>query len=114
MLVLFFKKRQAFPKLYMIYLFTALAINLVDYFIAEGIPAVAENAEINDKTDIIRYGVTVCLWSYYLVKSQRVKNTFIEKAAPQSPIQQQIERPTIPPPIISKPPVNAPGIDPSR
>jgi len=114
MLVLFFKKRQAFPKLYMIYLFTTLAINLVDYFIVEGIPAVAENAEINDKSEIIRYAVTVCLWSYYLVKSQRVKNTFVEQAAPQSPIQQQIERPTTPPPIISKPPVNAPVINQSR
>lgn len=114
MLVLFFKKRQTFPKLYMIYLFTTLALSLVDYFVADYIPAVAENADISAKKEIIRYGVTVCIWSLYLVKSQRVKHTFVEKAAPQIPIQQQIERPTIPPPIISKPPVNAPVINHSR
>ena len=114
MLVLFFKKRHAFPKLYIIYFFTTLSLNLVDYFVADCIPAVAKNADISDKKEIIQYGVTVCIWSFYLMKSQRVKNTFVEKATPQNPIQQHIKRPALPPPAISKPSRDGPGISHSR
>ena len=115
MLVLFFKKRHTFPKLYIIYFFTTLSLNLVDYFIADCIPAVAENADFNDtKKEIIQYGLSVCIWSFYLMKSQRVKNTFVEKAAPQNPIQKHIKRRALPPPTIGKPPKDAPGISHSR
>lgn len=91
MLVLFFKKRQSFPNIYVIYLFTTLALSLMDYFFADGIPAAAEKTDIRYQKEIIRYGVYVCIWTFYLMKSRRVRNTFVKKAAKQNPVQRDME-----------------------
>ena len=109
MLVLFFKKRQSFPNIYMIYLFATLALNLVDYFIADGLPAAADKADTSYQKEIIRYGVNVCIWSFYLMKSKRVKNTFVEKAAKQNPAQRHMKGALTPPPKIIKSPWNTPA-----
>ena len=93
----------------MIYLFATLALNLVDYFIADGLPAAADKADTSYQKEIIRYGVHVCIWSFYLMKSKRVKNTFVEKAAKQNPAQRHMKGALTPPPKIIKSPWNTPA-----
>ena len=78
MVILFFQKRYTFPKIYIIYLFTTLAGLTIDYFVARAIPFIREQKTAKDSAEIIGYGISVVIWGLYFLKSQRVKNTFVE------------------------------------
>jgi len=75
---LFFKKKAAFPKWYLICAACSMAFLLVDTLV---ISLMFPKIEMFTEDTIIALAVSVialCLWSPYLLKSDRSKNTFIQ------------------------------------
>lgn len=77
MAILFFQKRISFPKIFIAYLIITFSVTLLDLVIAEKIPTLNSGDMSESTRDLIRQGVYAFIWSIYLVKSERVKNTFV-------------------------------------
>ncbi len=72
LLCLFFSKRQAFPRAFILTI-CALALFLILDDIGVSILSIKTNAS---HTDAIRGGFYACIWTWYMLKSKRVKTTF--------------------------------------
>jgi hypothetical protein len=69
--ILFFKKRKIFPRYFIIYLAANFVLILIDYLIIAGVnPSV-------DASDLGRAFIASAIWIPYLLKSRRVKATFV-------------------------------------
>lgn len=77
LLRLFFAKRKEFPRLYIIYSVLSLGFVLIDAWAAGFIPAVAAQNDPSTIKEIARSLVGCVLWIPYMLKSRRVKNTFV-------------------------------------
>ena len=78
LIYLFFKKKDIFPKYYIfISLFSILAIPVGSYLVATIMPNV-EAFDADTIKSIIQSLVAGAIWIPYMLKSKRVKNTFIE------------------------------------
>jgi Protein of unknown function (DUF2569) len=73
----FFRRKRLFPALFVVFVCARLAFDLLDTLLAQTIPAIADRAEVNWDTSLrtLLYGV---LWTAYMFRSRRVKNTFVE------------------------------------
>lgn len=73
----FFRRKRLFPALFVIFVCARVVVSLVDTLLAQMIPAVDDRAELNWETNLraLLYGV---LWTAYMFRSRRVKNTFVE------------------------------------
>ena len=69
--ILFFKKRKEFPRYFIIYLAANFVLILIDYLIIAGVNPSA------DASDLGRAFIASAIWIPYLLKSRRVKETFV-------------------------------------
>jgi hypothetical protein len=72
---LFFTRRKGFPKLYIAYLVGFAIFLILDDVGCELIPSLKSSGK--DHTEAIRAAFYAILWSLYMIKSKRVKATFI-------------------------------------
>ncbi len=79
MIVLFFQKRWSFPKIYIIYLLVIFSMMVIDLVVAEAIPTLNDDNLAETIKELFRQGVYTIIWSLYLIKSERVKNTFVKR-----------------------------------
>jgi hypothetical protein len=77
LLGLFFSKRRAFPNLFIALILGQAIFLILDDVGAALIPALQTDATIKDHTEAIRAIFYAIIWSLYMVKSRRVKATFI-------------------------------------
>ena len=88
LLYLYFQKAPRFPKLFIAYLVLNLVFVTADYFLSGMIPAVAASTDNESVREIVRGLIGACIWVPYMLRSKRVKNTFVERpfaAAPAAP-----------------------------
>lgn len=77
-LCLFFGKRRAFPNLFIILALGNVAFLILDNIGCVLIPFLKSTISSKDHRDAIRAVFYAIIWSLYMVKSQRVKATFIK------------------------------------
>jgi hypothetical protein len=78
LLVLLFSKSWRFPKVFIGFAFLNLAFIVLDSIAGNQIPAVAEAPGNDTAREIGRAFVMVLVWVPYMLKSKRVKNTFVK------------------------------------
>jgi hypothetical protein len=81
-IVLFFKKSPAFPKVAIGVLLGNLAFVVVDTLVARAIPAIAEQSGPDAYQDLFRGVIACAIWVPYLLRSRRVRNTFVRPPEP--------------------------------
>ncbi|MFP4348737.1 MAG: DUF3857 domain-containing protein [Desulfococcaceae bacterium] len=77
MVILFFQKRNAFPRIFIIYLVGVFLLQVVDQVWGQAIPSLQDSQTPADFKNLIRAAIHTTVWSLYFHKSQRVKNTFV-------------------------------------
>jgi hypothetical protein len=84
LLVLFFKKSKKFPKLAIIWLLAIGVVQIIDFLLIQQIPSVASQPAGMDAIKYMgRSIVGIIIWVPYFLRSQRVKNTFVEFSSKQ-------------------------------
>jgi hypothetical protein len=78
LLFIFFKRSKTFPKSYIFLSVAALIFIAVDFFAADLIPAIASQDDSENMQQLIRAIVGCAVWVPYMLKSERVKATFVE------------------------------------
>lgn len=76
-LFLFLKKSKHFPKTFIITLVASVIFNLIDIVLCKQIPAIVELGSADIYVDLLKNIFALALWGTYVLKSKRVKNTFI-------------------------------------
>lgn len=76
-LVLFFKKSKLFPKLWIINICTFLLFGIIDLLLCRQVHFIVEQGMNDFYQPIIQSFFTLGIWGTYLMKSKRVKDTFI-------------------------------------
>lgn len=74
-LALFLKRRSSFPRVAMLVLVSGVLLQCVDLALSAQMPTL--KATEKDIATIVRAVIGVSLWSAYLIRSQRVKATFV-------------------------------------
>jgi len=74
---LFFAKHRLFPKAYIALLVLNAVFLVLDELAANRIPFVASQADTSSAREIFRATLAALIWSTYMLKSRRVKATFI-------------------------------------
>jgi hypothetical protein len=74
---LFFSRKSMFPKSYIILLLANVTFLLIDELVANKIPFVASESGASSTRDLGRAVVQAIIWCAYMVKSRRVKATFV-------------------------------------
>ena len=69
-------RRDIFPKVMIGYLACNFALVLFDYFLTDQIPSVSLSDDNSAGNEIFRSIVAAAIWIPYLLKSERVKQTF--------------------------------------
>jgi hypothetical protein len=78
LLRLFFSKRRSFPRLFIAFILCQVVFVILDDVGCVLIPALRSNAAVQDHTEAIRAVIYAIIWVPYMVKSRRVKATFIQ------------------------------------
>jgi hypothetical protein len=77
-LCLFFSKRRQFPKVYITFLAANAGFLLIDEIGGNAIPLVATaSGHEASRTDLFRAMFAALIWGSYMLKSRRVKSTFV-------------------------------------
>ena len=77
LLVFFFPKSRLLPKLIIFYLVLNLLFVAGDFFLADLIPAVAEQSNPHSAKELGRAIIGAMIWVPYFLFSKRVKQTFV-------------------------------------
>jgi hypothetical protein len=77
LLIFFFRKSRLLPKLMISYLILSLLFVVSDFFLADLIPAVADQRNYQDTKEIARAVIGTIVWVPYFLVSKRVKQTFV-------------------------------------
>lgn len=77
LLFLLFRKSRLFPKSMIVYLLTVFALIALDYAASRAIPAVAAQDDPESRRVFVRAGISCAIWIPYLLKSKRVRVTFV-------------------------------------
>lgn len=83
LVVFFLQKNTLLPRWIIIYMVANAIFLLTDYIVANFIPLVAESADDESLRDVVRSFVTALIWIPYFLRSERVKNTFINRLRPE-------------------------------
>jgi hypothetical protein len=73
----FFGKYRQTPKLFIIWIASHAAMQLVDVILGSQIPAVAAETDQQSIMDLARALVGAAIWIPYFLRSKRVANTFV-------------------------------------
>lgn len=76
-LVIFYGKKRIFPRLMIIFYSVSLAIGIIDLVLSYQIPIMRELADGSSIREILKSVIACIIWIPYLMKSERVQNTFI-------------------------------------
>ena len=76
-LVLFFMKRKAFPKFFLLLLWASAILVVSDELIGRQIPFLAKESDAASARLAFRAVFHAVLWTAYTLKSRRVQATFI-------------------------------------
>jgi hypothetical protein len=76
-LCLFFTKRRAFPKVYIMLIIANAVFLIIDHFWAQMIPHLRAISSEKYATQAFRAAFYATIWTLYMLKSKRVKATFI-------------------------------------
>ncbi|MFC1572225.1 DUF2569 family protein, partial [Candidatus Eisenbacteria bacterium] len=76
-LLLFFKKRRALPRVFIASLIATLVFSGMDHVLGEMIPAVAQDAGNDSMKQLVRAVIQAAVWAPYFSVSKRVKATFV-------------------------------------
>ncbi|MEN8128493.1 MAG: DUF3857 domain-containing protein [Planctomycetota bacterium] len=74
LIIMFFAKHRAFPPTYILIRVFALVVAFTSYVLLNQIPEMAEEV---DPGDIVRETISAAIWCSYMLRSRRVKATFI-------------------------------------
>ena len=74
----FFMKTRLAPRLLMMWFGFSAVFVLIDFFVANLIPAVAAHDDPDSTKEVIRALVAAIIWVPYFLVSKRVKATFVE------------------------------------
>ena len=77
MLVLFFQRRTCFPKLMIGFYIASAVLQGADVMMSSLLPAIPVTAK--DYSTLVRVVISSIIWSAYLLRSQRVKATFVRR-----------------------------------
>ncbi len=78
LIVLYFKKRDSFPRLFSIYVVGSLIFLAVDHLLSQSLLASSPSYFTDEELgDLVRQLIYVAIWVPYLFRSERVKQTFI-------------------------------------
>jgi hypothetical protein len=77
-LVLFFRKRKSFPRSFIACQFTALGGGAIACWLSNNISNLPDVTKSSELTQLLRQGVYCAVWIPYMLKSVRVRNTFIK------------------------------------
>ena len=77
LLCLFFSKRRPFPSLFIVLILCQVVFVILDDVGCALIPALQSNATVNDHAEAFRAVIYASIWVPYIMKSRRVKDTFI-------------------------------------
>ena len=77
LLVLFFQRRRVVPKMYIIFMVTALIIGAIDLAGTKVLPDVEESARRDAAKQVSRSVIALAIWGSYFLVSRRVKATFV-------------------------------------
>jgi hypothetical protein len=77
LLVLLFKRRSSFPRVAIVLLVAAIALQVSDLVLMKAIPGLTVSAD--DISKVVGGALGVMLWAAYLSSSQRVKATFVRR-----------------------------------
>lgn len=76
-LIAMYRKQARFPKLMMIFYGVSLLASIADYGLMAQILRTLDLEDANSLKDTVRAALTCAIWIPYLLKSERVKNTFV-------------------------------------
>jgi hypothetical protein len=75
----FFTKSKRAPKLFVIWLAAIAGTEIVDHLLTTQIPATADkSSDLAGVRGLVRSFINAAIWIPYFLRSERVKNTFIE------------------------------------
>ena len=80
-LVLFLQRAPLFPRVMIALYLASLAIVATDFFAARLIPAVTTQEQAEGTRQLLRAIGTCAVWVPYMLRSRRVRNTFIARGA---------------------------------
>jgi hypothetical protein len=75
--IYFFQKRRIVPKLMIALLLANVFFVGTDYFVANVIPAVGSQKDVESMTEFARVVIACVIWVPYFLVSKRVKATFV-------------------------------------
>lgn len=78
LLYLLFTKHHLFPKLFIAFLASNVVFVTADYFAADLIPAIAAQSDPEALRELRRTIVGALIWIPYMLRSERVRNTFLK------------------------------------
>jgi len=76
-LIQFYRKKSIVPRLIIILYSASVVIGIIDYILLQQIAVAQEFEDEGSLRDVVRSVITSVVWISYLLKSERVKNTFI-------------------------------------
>jgi hypothetical protein len=76
-IAMFFAKRKAFPKIYVSLLLANLVCVVIDEIVGNLIPSLKEISSPTSSAQLFQVGVGTIIWWAYMVKSRRVRATFV-------------------------------------
>ena len=77
LLSLFFQRRSSFPRVAILLMFSVLVLDLADVLLASLLPAIKTDSK--DFVHLSRAAIGSVAWSAYLLRSRRVKATFVKR-----------------------------------
>ncbi|HKS35647.1 MAG TPA: DUF2569 domain-containing protein [Verrucomicrobiae bacterium] len=75
---LFFAKRRIFPRAYIVLVVSNVAFLVIDELVGSRIPFVVAESNPSSLREIFRGAAYSVIWVAYMLKSQRVKATFVQ------------------------------------
>jgi hypothetical protein len=77
LIFIFFKKDKRFPKFYIIFLLITLFFSIVEYILIPTLPLNFKMIDYNPWQELGKSIIFSLIWIFYILKSERVKATFI-------------------------------------
>ncbi len=96
LLVMFFQKRRGVPRLYIVLLVASVAIQFIDFALAQMIPAAAGAITSKEWGELGRGVFAAAIWGSYFHVSERVKATFVNGREPAAAPPFEATRPMAP------------------